>query len=140
MKLFSSLTALNMALAATITAALPEPALPELAPPESARTADPEDLAAWCEWDNPDFVIDYMIVIREVDDVGAVCHRLWKGLAQHRFLCPVSKASCEKHMIYEKGLEWRFRVGLGCDVGCVQSAFWEATRNKFGALDLYKCK
>lgn len=134
MKLFSSLTALNMALAATITAALPESAH------ANPARADPEDLPAWCEWQNPDFVIDYMIVIKEVDDVGAVCHRLWKGLALHRFLCPVSNAACEKHMIYEKGLEWKFRVGLGCDVGCVQSAFWEATRNKFGALDLYKCK
>lgn len=125
----STLTALIAALAAPITAAPPEPAL-----------STPPVADAWCTWRNPGFVFEYRVYIKEVDDVNLRCKKLWAGLAQHKFLCPVSKPKCEKSDIHEKGLEWGFTVGYGCNVGCVQSAFWEATKNKFGVLDVSECQ
>lgn len=134
MKPSSTLTAVIIALAAPITAALPEPAPLELA------VRDPPVADAWCEWKNPGFVFEYRVYIKEVDDVKLRCKKLWAGLAEHRFLCPVSKPRCDPSDIYEKGLEWGFTVGYGCNVGCVQSAFWEATKNKFGGLDVSQCQ
>lgn len=134
MKPSSSLTAFVIALAAPISAALPQPAPVELAP------RVPPHADAWCTWRNPGFVFEYRVYIKEIDDVDVRCAKLWEGLAQHRFLCPVSKPRCEKSDIHPKGLEWGFTVGYGCDLGCVQSAFWEATKNKFGALDVSECQ
>lgn len=150
MKLSFTLTTLVIALAAPITAALPQPAisdpalsdpaLPDPALPKLAPRDPPEDANAWCTWRNPGWVFEYRVVIKEVDDVGMRCDRLWSGLANHRFLCTVTKPNCQRSEIHEKGLEWSFTAGMGCDVGCVQSAFWEATRNKFGSLDVSQCQ
>lgn len=137
MKPSSTLATLVIALATPLTTAvaLPEPAL------QVRNNTGPEDDAdAWCTWRNPGFVHEYRVYIKEVENVQATCKGLWEGIKQHRFLCPLSKKRCEPSMVYDKGLEWSFTAGLGCDVGCVQSAFWEATRNKYGALDITECQ
>jgi hypothetical protein len=30
---------------------------------------------------------------------------------------------------------WKFTTGVGCNAGDVGSAWWRATKNKFGAID-----
>ncbi|KAJ0119562.1 hypothetical protein J7T55_013765 [Diaporthe amygdali] len=117
MKPSSIFTAFSIILAAS-AAALPGAAISNVAVTNTTLLEGPppgEDLPdAWCSIHAPGFVFDYHVTIREVDDVGA-------------------------SFVYKKGLDWKFRVGLGCDMGCVQSAFWEATHNAFGAMDVSGC-
>lgn len=157
MKPSSTLTTLIIALAAPITSALPEPAvseptlsdppfdntlpipdLPEPDYPGLAPRNPAEEPTAWCTVEGG-IVHRYKVIIKEVDDVNVTCEKLWKGIRGHRFLCPTSKKHCAASPIYKKGLDWSFTVGLGCNPGCVESAFWGATKNKFGALEMSKC-
>lgn len=144
MKPSASLTALIIALAAPITAALPEPAAPEPAAPEPAALElaqlPPPDADAWCTWNNPQWKFNYKVVIKEVDNVKKICDGLWAGLAKHRFFCSVGNAHCGEPENYPKGLEWSFTSGLTCKVGFIEASFWETTNNKFGALDTSGCQ
>lgn len=70
-------------------------------------------------------------------DVPNVCHHLWKELKKHK-LCQV----INPHGCYEgdnRSLQWHFGAPTLCRSGMIRSAFWEATKNQFGALP-EKCK
>lgn len=77
-------------------------------------------------------------------DYGPLCHSFWQNLKDgFRFLCPVSKTYCGSAGNPKDGwddiLAWKFTVGLGCNPGCVESAFWGATKFKYGKLDQSAC-
>lgn len=40
---------------------------------------------------------------------------------------------------YENGMRWGFTTSLVCNRGSVASAYWEATKNKYGAFDQSMC-
>ncbi|TKW48190.1 hypothetical protein CTA1_6327 [Colletotrichum tanaceti] len=70
-----------------------------------------------------------------IEDIGAVCDRLWKGLHHHAGCAAITEPSCGEHEFLEGVLEWRFSGSSFCNVGMVQSAWWEATHNKHGNLE-----
>ncbi|KXH37578.1 hypothetical protein CSAL01_07489 [Colletotrichum salicis] len=67
-----------------------------------------------------------------VDDVPKVCGDLWYNL--HRFpgCASASQANCYKG-IEEGSLVWLFTASNFCNPGMVQSAWYEATHNDYGA-------
>lgn len=103
---------------------------------------------AWCQRRNAGlgFTWEYKVFIQMVPkkDWGHLCHNLWQGLKRHQGLCMVSKPHCGKGGVPGDGFDdillWTFQAGLGCNAGAVASGFWEATHNKFGAMDQRACK
>jgi hypothetical protein len=78
----------------------------------------------------------WSITMPKVDDVDAVCHALPKSLKRYQPHCAVYKTNCGRHFYHKEGLEWEIDTNHACDAGRVASAFWEATHNRFGPLDL----
>ncbi|KXH36088.1 hypothetical protein CNYM01_10333 [Colletotrichum nymphaeae SA-01] len=69
-----------------------------------------------------------------VDDVPKVCGDLWTKLRRHSGCLAASDASCRAGT--DKGeLIWHFVASTFCNVGMVQSAWWEATHNEYGAVE-----
>ncbi|KAK8103334.1 uncharacterized protein PG998_010367 [Apiospora kogelbergensis] len=65
-----------------------------------------------------------------VTDPDGLCNGLRDNL-HHFGDCTESNYGCR--MVGDR-FEWQFTTPIGCNDGMVQSAWWEATRNKFGAL------
>ncbi|KAF1365710.1 hypothetical protein EJ07DRAFT_83770, partial [Lizonia empirigonia] len=65
-----------------------------------------------------------------VNDIPGICGGLWDNLKRFS-ACTVSNPYCGGT---NGNLEWDFTVGIGCNGGDVQSTWWEATTNKFGAI------
>lgn len=76
-------------------------------------------------------ITTYNVIAQGVPDIPGICGGLWDNL-NHFPWCVVSAPSCGANDIGE--LEWRFTVPSGCDGGSVESAWWEATRNQWGAI------
>ncbi|KAK1465478.1 hypothetical protein CCUS01_07596 [Colletotrichum cuscutae] len=69
-----------------------------------------------------------------VDDAPKVCGDLWRNLRRFSGCFAASDASCRAGT--DKGeLIWHFVASTFCDVGMVQSAWYEATHNKYGAAE-----
>ncbi|KAK1967146.1 hypothetical protein LY78DRAFT_692281, partial [Colletotrichum sublineola] len=86
----------------------------------------------------PGISVSYSIMtnlaLGSVSDVPATCGKLWQNL--RRFpVCGVSYPACRPHPKYEDVLVWDLTVWVGCTIGMVQSAWWEATQNQFGAME-----
>lgn len=67
-----------------------------------------------------------------VEDVPGVCGGLWDNLKRFPACIVVHDASCR-----DEGsgrLRWYFGIDAGCNNGMVQSTWWEATKNKYGAV------
>ncbi|KAK7918084.1 hypothetical protein PG985_009958 [Apiospora marii] len=68
-----------------------------------------------------------------VGDVPGICGGLWDNL-HHSHMCEImSEHSCEETA--PGHLTWKFAVYGTCKNGMVESAWWEATKNRFGAID-----
>ncbi|KAI1465027.1 uncharacterized protein F4812DRAFT_466536 [Daldinia caldariorum] len=74
----------------------------------------------------------YLVAAEGVTDIPGICGGLWDNL-HHSHACEVygGTQSCKN----ENGiLVWRFGVTDFCNKGHVESAWWEATKNRFGAI------
>jgi hypothetical protein len=78
-------------------------------------------------------IVGYAIGATGVEDIPKTCGDLWQGLKQFHDCIGVGIASCGKDS--DGKLVWNFTNGSGCNKGMVQSAWWEATKNKYGAID-----
>ncbi|POS72626.1 hypothetical protein DHEL01_v208982 [Diaporthe helianthi] len=75
------------------------------------------------------------------DDIGPLCHELWKGLKRH-WLCTVFRPNdCGAWRNDSTpggepldGVRWHFHTTALCNPGMVESAYWEATHNKYGVI------
>ncbi|KAL0931817.1 uncharacterized protein CTRU02_212770 [Colletotrichum truncatum] len=74
--------------------------------------------------------------IPEGEDVPALCNKLWKELKQFAGSCVVNidRPHCKANGPTK--LQWDFSVGLGCNTGMVQAAWWDAVKDRMG---LIKC-
>lgn len=105
---------------------------------------DPEELPnVWCEVHQPEWLNHYKVIIRKVpqEKIPDMCHRLWAGLYVHRMICTVSRPSCKHAEVIknESAIEWKFTTQAFCNGGAIASAYWEVTRNSYGAMDQSKC-
>ncbi|PVH93597.1 hypothetical protein DM02DRAFT_695445 [Periconia macrospinosa] len=80
-------------------------------------------------------IVGYAINAQGVDDVPKVCGDLWSNLRRFHDCIGVGVPSCEKRGNNE--LVWNFSNGSGCNMGMVESTWWEATQNRYGAI---KCE
>lgn len=59
------------------------------------------------------------------------CGGLWDNMQHFPGDCPMSDTWCGG----ENGLlEWKFTTPSACGPGAVEAAWWEATKNEFGAI------
>ncbi|KAK2059163.1 hypothetical protein LY76DRAFT_653653 [Colletotrichum caudatum] len=75
------------------------------------------------------------ITIEDVgsEHIGWVCNLLWDTLKVHSSCMVFSPHGCEE-AAYNGDLKWYFKTTLACNSGMVHGAFWEATRNSYGAI------
>ncbi|OBS29665.1 hypothetical protein FPOA_03604 [Fusarium poae] len=75
----------------------------------------------------------WIIVASGVDDIPGKCGGFWDNMNNKNFhsACTLSFTRCEDQ---NGEMVATFKSGSGCNSGHVESAWWEATRNKFGAL------
>ncbi|KAL0941856.1 uncharacterized protein CTRU02_204619 [Colletotrichum truncatum] len=134
-----STTAL-LALAANLASAGPK-----LTNPEGPRVIGPLEGSPFCLHSDqgldghtimPYLFHGFIIEAMTVRDVPAVCNDLWGGLAHFGTTCGlIMKQNCIE---IEPGvLRWEFSVGSACQLGHIQAAWYEATKNKYGALDCF---
>lgn len=150
MKPSSFLTALITALAAPASAFPTDTSLTTDVAPLNSTLAprlpqpDPRPLPnVFCEVNQPSMLNQYKVIVRKVarPDVGPLCALLWKKLKKFEFLCLVSSPHCGYAEIVpgEPALEWKFTTASGCNGGCIGAAYWAATKNKYGAMDVSGC-
>ncbi|OLN81979.1 hypothetical protein CCHL11_09262 [Colletotrichum chlorophyti] len=66
-----------------------------------------------------------------VENIYEVCEKLWDHLSS--FPCFIfNEARCYNNDGY---LDWYFSSGPWCNAGYANAAWWEATKNKYGAID-----
>lgn len=79
----------------------------------------------------------YWLIAQEgVEDIPGICGGLWDNL-NGAGECGVSggETYCREKAGQPGVLEWSFITPQTCNGGMVESAWWEATRNKFGAIE-----
>jgi hypothetical protein len=80
------------------------------------------------------FIInEWEISASGVPDIPGVCGGLWDNMKRFADCIGISAPNC-----YDNGdgtLEWQFNVGVSCNAGMVESAWWEATQNQWGAIE-----
>ncbi|PGH12249.1 hypothetical protein AJ79_04429 [Helicocarpus griseus UAMH5409] len=69
-----------------------------------------------------------------VDDIPGICGGLWDNLNRFPACASSSQTSCGQGSNGPGHLHWEFTVTIYCNPGMVESAWWEATRNRFGAI------
>lgn len=146
MKPSSILTALITAVAAPAAAAPTNAALTTDVAPLNSTLAprQPRQMPmVWCQVHQPSMLNQYKVIIRRVarPDVGPLCASLWKELKGFQLLCMVSSPHCGHAQVVpgEPALEWKFTTGAGCNGGAIGAAYWGATHNKYGAMDVSGC-
>lgn len=79
----------------------------------------------------------FEIHIDEVEDVQDTCDRLWKAIESHGKFCVLDNPrGCGTSNYYEneKALHMWFKTEELCDTGMVVNAFYNATKNEYGAI------
>lgn len=85
----------------------------------------------------PPWAWRWEIHIDAVEDVQDTCERLWDGLKGHGKFCVVEIPwGCQKSIYYENenALHMWFKTTELCDDGMVAEAFYNATKNEYGAI------
>lgn len=77
------------------------------------------------------FVHKWRITATGVDGIPGYCGGLWDNMKTFQGDCPISNAWCGGD---NGNLEWTFTTSNTCGPGAVESAWWEATSNKFGSI------
>jgi hypothetical protein len=70
-----------------------------------------------------------------VPDIPAVCGGLWSNLRRFTECHALAGTSCGQGSKGAGHMHWQLNISLLCNAGMVHSAWWEATRNKWGAID-----
>lgn len=108
-------------------------------------TAAPPDSQPQCQRTGDYFTKHYNIFIAPLPkkEIGPLCDTFWKKLKRH-WLCTVSSphgcgpwTNSTRGANGTEGVKWEFTVFKGCNSGMVESAFWEATKNRHGGIDCY---
>ncbi|KAK2603061.1 hypothetical protein N8I77_009545 [Diaporthe amygdali] len=73
------------------------------------------------------------------EDIGHICHKFWGGLKQFVHCTVYTPNSCGPwtNTTYgnnEDGLVANFWTNILCNDGMMEAAFWEATKNQYGAM------
>ncbi|KAK1981329.1 hypothetical protein LZ30DRAFT_592952 [Colletotrichum cereale] len=76
-----------------------------------------------------------------IEDVGTinvetVCKSLWDNLKRHPACMVFRPNGCEE-AAYPSDLYWHFTTSIACNAEMVHSAFYKATKNRWGAI---KCE
>lgn len=71
-------------------------------------------------------------------DIAGRCAGLWANLKRFGDCVGVSNPWCGHGGNTPDHLEWHFTVPTTCNTGMVESTWWEATRNEFGAVSCYQ--
>ncbi|KAI0445771.1 hypothetical protein F4803DRAFT_506382 [Xylaria telfairii] len=79
-------------------------------------------------------VATYIVKANGVPDVPGICGGLWDNLKRFSSCVGLSNNGCGNDGVDLHNLVWKFDVGLGCNAGDVESAWWEATRNNYGSI------
>ncbi|EMD95024.1 hypothetical protein COCC4DRAFT_146879, partial [Bipolaris maydis ATCC 48331] len=74
----------------------------------------------------------YSIWAGNVNDIPGICGGLWDNL-KHSGACTPIATYCGGDPA-SRLLNWKFTAPIFCNSGHVESAWWEATRNQFGAV------
>ncbi|CEI67775.1 hypothetical protein FVEN_g9580 [Fusarium venenatum] len=93
-------------------------------------------IANHCSWDfyeGPIFK-RWLVIGSGVDDIPGTCGGFWDNMNNKNFhgACVLSSTNCGEDGNGDMVIN--FTAGSGCNSGHVESAWWEATRNKFGAI------
>ncbi|KAK1979990.1 hypothetical protein LZ30DRAFT_751024 [Colletotrichum cereale] len=131
------LTALLVVAASVLTSAKPHkspllghagPKINDLATCETKR---------WPDAPFPTLTNSYTITAVVNETTARICGRLWHNLSRFHSCGAITKQWCEDNSDDggEKVLNWGFTLTMLCDPGCVESAWFEATRNRYGALN-----
>ncbi|TQN72926.1 hypothetical protein CSHISOI_02542 [Colletotrichum shisoi] len=73
----------------------------------------------------------FQVTAEGVSNGPEICGRLWLYL--RRFPCLAFQPYCA---VTNGNLVWQFQTTMFCAPGMVTSSWWEATHNKFGALEM----
>ncbi|KAK1969605.1 hypothetical protein LY78DRAFT_339783 [Colletotrichum sublineola] len=88
--------------------------------------------------DGPVTLTNSYIVNAVVNETTArICGRLWHNLSRFHSCGAITKAWCEDHSgdNNQMVLNWGFTLTSICHTGCVESAWYEATRNRYGSIN-----
>ncbi|KAF5854648.1 hypothetical protein GGP41_007431 [Bipolaris sorokiniana] len=87
-------------------------------------------LSATCGYEGG-WVHKWRVTADNVYGISGWCGGLWDNMKSFQGDCPISDAWCGG----ENGLlEWKFTTPSTCGPGAVEAAWWEATKNEFGAI------
>ncbi|EFQ32973.1 hypothetical protein CGRA01v4_00560 [Colletotrichum graminicola] len=130
------LTALLVVAVSVLTSAKPHkaPLLGPAGPPISSTARC--SLERW-PGAGPVTVTNSYIVTAVVDEtVSRICSRLWHNLSRFSSCGAITKPWCDDHSRDDrvKILNWGFTLTALCDEGAVSSAWYEATRNRYGKI------
>ncbi|KZL87967.1 hypothetical protein CI238_12599 [Colletotrichum incanum] len=130
-------TALLVLAASAFTLAKPHKA--PLLGPEGPKLWDKATcrITRWPAPPLPTLTNSYVISAVVNESPSRICGRLWHNLSRFRSCGAITKAWCEDNSVEggDMHLNWGFTLTLLCDPGCVNSAWFEATRNRYGAID-----
>ncbi|KAK1596421.1 uncharacterized protein LY79DRAFT_657291 [Colletotrichum navitas] len=70
-----------------------------------------------------------------VPDITSTCGALWDNLRRFPSCALVFGPWCGPHPKLDGVLTWKLTLPAYCNRGMVESAWWEATFNRFGGLD-----
>jgi hypothetical protein len=107
------------------------PSLSVLALATVAAFGDTASAAAHCTQTHYQTHLTYRVVADGVSNIPGVCGGLWSNLKRFG-LCSATYTSCGADSLGR--LVWEFEVTIGCNKGMVHSAWWEATKNKWGGI------
>ncbi|RGP67474.1 hypothetical protein FLONG3_8495 [Fusarium longipes] len=94
-------------------------------------------VANHCSWEFFEGPIakKWLVIASGVDDIPGRCGGFWDNMNNKNFhgACVLSETNCGKDGNGDMVIN--FNSGSGCNGGHVESAWWEATRNQFGAIN-----
>lgn len=90
--------------------------------------------AAQCRWHQSGSPIlrKYYVLADGVDDVPGICGGLWDNLNGQGACGGAIPGGCGGNGGH---LRWEFTIGSACNSGAIEATWWEATRNRFGAIN-----
>jgi hypothetical protein len=90
-----------------------------------------------CEQGDGDFSTTYTVYANDIPNVPGVCGGLWHNIKRFSACQVISNQSCGPGEGYDGrhyDMIWRFGSVSICNRGMVHSAWWEATKNKWGSI------
>jgi hypothetical protein len=80
------------------------------------------------------FSTQWLVIASGVDDIPGKCGGFWDNMNNKNFhgACLLSDTNCGEDGNGDMVIN--FMSPVGCNGGHVESAWWEATKNKFGAI------